>query len=84
MGEIKGKGKGKRGAFTDYQVQTLVRDHPGANLYQLLGHARRDMPRFDWSVGKIQKAIERLKREKILRGRIKLNGARACQQLYLR
>lgn len=71
-----------RGEFTDYQVLALIRDHPGSNLYQLLGHARRDMPKWEWSRGKVHKAVQRLKKEGKIEGRLKINGARSCQELY--
>lgn len=73
----------KKLGFTDLQVLNLVRDHPGSNIYQLVGHARKEMPRFDWSPGKIQYAVQRLKKDRKIKGRVKLTGARACQQLYL-
>jgi hypothetical protein len=77
------------GELTDYQILTLIRDHPGATIYQLLDYARAEMPvkpdkpDKGWTRGKVHKSVQRLKGKKRIKGRIKLNGARACQQLYL-
>jgi hypothetical protein len=68
--------------FTDVQVLMLIRSHPGKNIYQLHKLAEIEMPRWDWSYGKIQKAVQRLKKEKKVSGRIKVDGGRACQELW--
>ena len=71
-------------ALTDAQVLTLIRAHPGSNLYQLTKLAKKVMPRWTWSVGKIQKSAQRLKMAEKICGRTKIKGGRACQQLYSR
>ncbi len=70
--------------FTDMQVLTLVRACPGLNLYQLEKKAKEEMPRWTWTIGKIQKAVERLKKEKKVETVLKVNGGRACQEVYCR
>jgi len=68
--------------FTDVQVLTLIRANPGINLYQLEKKARQEMPKWPWSRGKIHKSVQRLKQAKKIEGRIKVTGARSCQELY--
>lgn len=68
--------------FTDIQVLTLVRAHPGLNLYQLQKQAEKDMWRWTWTIGKVQKAVERLKKEKKVETRLVINGGRSCQEVY--
>ena len=75
--------------FTDVQVLTLIRANPGINLYQLEKKAKLEMPRWPWTIGKIQKSVERLKKETkegkpILDTKIKVTGGRSCLQLYCR
>jgi hypothetical protein len=53
--------------FTDYQVLTLIKAHPGSSMSDILRYARKEMPSFGWTWGKIQKAILRLSdREKVI------------------
>jgi len=68
--------------FTDIQVLTLVRANPGMNLYQLEKQARLEMGKWPWTIGKIQKAVERLKKEKKVETRLVINGGRSCQEVY--
>jgi hypothetical protein len=68
--------------FTDIQVLMLIRSHPGSNIYQLNKAAPIEMPRWTWSIGKIHKSVQRLKKEKKIEGRLKINGGRSCQELY--
>jgi hypothetical protein len=68
--------------LTDMQVLTLVRAHPGLNLYQLEKKAKEEMSRWDWSIGKVQKSVERLKKEHKVQTRLIINGGRSCQQVY--
>jgi|GEM_PF-1150328 len=75
--------------LTDTQVLLLIRAHPGINLYQLKKKAELEMPRWAWTIGKVQKSVERLKRETkdgqpVLYTRLIVNGGRACQELYCR
>jgi len=70
--------------FTDVQILTLIRANPGINLYQLKKTAEKDMPKWSWSRGKIHKSVQRLKKELKIEGRIKINGARSCQELFCR
>jgi hypothetical protein len=72
------------GAFTDYQVLSLIRDHPGCTIYSLLKYARSEMPKWNWSRGKVHKAVQRLKRDKKIDTRLRVNGSRSCQELYCR
>ena len=50
--------------FTDIQVLTLVRDHPGESLRGLVRIAKKEMPKWPWTVGKIQKSVQRLEKSK--------------------
>jgi hypothetical protein len=71
--------------FTDLQVLTLVRAHPGLNLYQLTETAKKEMNLMgecNWTTGKIQKAVERLKKEEKVETRLVINGGRSCQEVY--
>lgn len=70
--------------FTDVQVLTLVRAYPGLNLYQLVKKAEEEMPRWPWTIGKIQKAVERLKKDGKIETSLKINGGRACQEVFLK
>lgn len=79
----------KKMNFTDFQVLTLIRANPGINLYQLVEVAKTEMPRWTWTIGKVQKSVERLKRETkagqpILTVKLKVVGGRSCLQLYCR
>jgi hypothetical protein len=42
------------------------------------------MPKWPWTIGKIQKAVERLKKDHKIETVLKVNGGRACQEVYLR
>jgi hypothetical protein len=71
--------------FTDVQVLALVRAHPGLNLYQLTEKAKEEMNlqgKCNWTTGKIQNAVQRLKKEGKVSTRLVVNGGRACQQVY--
>jgi hypothetical protein len=68
--------------FTDTQVLTLVRAYPGLNLYQLHKIAQKEMPRWPWSIGKVHKAVQRLKIAGKIETRYIVNGGRNCQLLY--
>lgn len=68
--------------FTDIQVLTLVRAHPGLNLYQLQQQAEKEMGRWPWTIGKIQKAVERLKAERKVETRSIVKGGRSCQEVF--
>ena len=46
--------------FTDVQVLALVKDHPGESLRGLVRAAKKEMPNWAWTVGKVQKAVQRL------------------------
>jgi hypothetical protein len=70
--------------FTDMQVITLIKKYPGLNLYQLKKKAEEEMPKWPWTIGKIQKAVERLKKDHKIETVLKVNGGRACQEVYLR
>ena len=70
--------------FTDIQVLTLVRASPGLNLYQLQKKAEEEMPKWPWTIGKVQKAVERLKKEKKVETRFVVKGGRSCQEVYCR
>ena len=70
--------------FTDVQVLTLVRANPGLNLYQLQKKAEEEMPKWPWTIGKVQKAVERLKKEKKVETRLVVKGGRSCQEVYCR
>ena len=70
--------------FTDVQVLTLVRANPGLNLYQLQKKAEEEMPKWPWTIGKVQKAVERLKKEKKVETRFVVKGGRSCQEVYCR
>ena len=70
--------------FTDVQVLTLVRANPGLNLYQLQKKAEEEMPKWSWTIGKVQKAVERLKKEKKVETRFVVKGGRSCQEVYCR
>lgn len=68
--------------FTDIQVLTLVRANPGLNLYQLEKKAKEEMSKWPWTFGKIQKAVERLKKEKKVETRLVVRGGRSCQEVF--
>jgi hypothetical protein len=70
--------------FTDVQVLTLVRASPGLNLYQLQKKAEEEMPKWPWTIGKVQKAVERLKKEKKVETRFVVKGGRSCQEVFCR
>ena len=70
--------------FTDVQVLTLVRANPGLNLYQLQKKAEEEMPKWPWTIGKVQKAVERLKKEKKVETRFVVKGGRSCQEVFCR
>lgn len=64
--------------FTDTQVLALVRSRPGLNLYQIQKAAQSKMPQWNWSIGKIQKAVGRLKELEKVDTETVLSGGRAC------
>ena len=64
--------------FTDTQVLALVRSSPGLNLYQIQKAAQSKMPQWNWSIGKIQKAVGRLKELEKVDTETILSGGRAC------
>ena len=70
--------------FTDVQVLTLIRASPGLNLYQLQKKAEEEMPKWPWTIGKVQKAVERLKKEKKVETRFVVKGGRSCQEVFCR
>jgi len=70
--------------LTDYQVLTLVREHPGANLYQLLKAAKKDMSKWGWSIGKIQRSVQRLASAKKVETDMAFQGGRASVCVRLR
>jgi hypothetical protein len=53
--------------FTNVQVLALVRAYPCLNVYQLAKKAQEEMSmggQCTWTTGKVQKSVERLKKEK--------------------
>jgi len=71
--------------FTDLQILTLVRAHPGLNLYQLTKKAQEEMSiggKCNWTIGKVQKSVERLKGDKKVQTRYVVERQRTCQQVY--
>ena len=50
----------KDARFTDYQVLTLIKSYPKSSMSDLLRHAETEMPGFIWTIGKVQKALDRL------------------------
>ena len=70
--------------FTDVQVLTLVRANPGLNLYQHQKKAEEEMPKWPWTIGKVQKAVERLRKEKKVETRFVVKGGRSCQEVFCR
>ena len=68
--------------FTDTQVIALIRAYPGLNLYQLTKKANEEMGRWPWTIGKVQKAVQRLKKDGKISTRLVVNGGRACQQVF--
>ena len=71
--------------FADLQVLTLVRAHPGLNIYELTLKANDEMGmngECHWSNGKVHKAIERLKNAKKVQTRFIVKGGRSCQLVY--
>jgi DNA-binding PadR family transcriptional regulator len=64
--------------FTDLQVLALVRDNPDLNLYQLEKKAKEEMVRWPWTIGKIQKAVERLEKAGKIETESVVQGGRAC------
>lgn len=65
-------------SLTDYQVLTLVRAHPGLNLYQLRQKAEEEMGKWPWTIGKIQAAVRRLESDRKVETETVLQGGRAC------
>lgn len=70
--------------FTDTQVLALIRQHPGLNLYRLMKQAQKDMPRWQWTIGKVQHAVERLEKAGRVEKRSTTEGGRACVLVYLK
>lgn len=68
--------------FTDMQVLTLVRNHPGLNLYQLTKKANEEMGRWNWSIGKVWRAVNRLKKAGKVETRIKQIGGKSCLEVH--
>jgi len=71
--------------FTDVQILTLIRAHPGLNVYQLAKKAQDEMSmggQCNWTTGKVQKAVERLKMEKKVETRYVVKRCRTCQEVY--
>jgi hypothetical protein len=71
--------------FTDVQVLTLIRAYPGLNVYQLAKKAQEEMSmagRCTWSTGKVQKSVERLKKERKVETRYIVRRQRTCQLVY--
>lgn len=64
--------------FTDVQVLTLIRANPGLNLYQLEKRAKEEMAKWPWTIGKIQKAVERLEKAGKIETEKTILGGRAC------
>lgn len=70
--------------LTDYQVLALVREHPGSNLYQLLKAAEKEMDKWSWSIGKIQRSVQRLASAKKVETNTAFQGGRASVCVRLR
>jgi hypothetical protein len=71
--------------FTDTQMLTLIKANPGLNLYQLTKKAREEMGmngQCNWTTGKVQKAIERLEKQKKVGTRYVVCKQRTCRQVY--
>jgi hypothetical protein len=71
--------------FTDLQVLALVRAYPYLNVYQLAKKAREEMSmggQCTWTTGKVQKSVERLKKEKKVETRYVVRRQRTCQEVY--
>jgi hypothetical protein len=71
--------------FTDVQVLTLIRANPGLNVYQLAKKAKEEMGmggQCSWTTGKVQKAVERLKKERKVKTQYIVRRQRTCQLVY--
>ncbi len=71
--------------FTDMQILTLIRAHPGLNLYQLTKKANEELYKRNnepWTIGGIQKSVQRLRKAKKIETRLKVNGGKSCLELY--
>ena len=71
--------------FTDIQVLTLVRAYSGLNIYPLTKKAKEEMGmngRCNWTTGKVQRAVERLKKDNKVKTRYEVRKWRTCQQVY--
>jgi len=64
--------------LTDLQVLTLVKAHPGLNFYQIQQTAKKSMKKWEWSIGKIQKAVRRLEESGKVETETVISGGRAC------
>lgn len=55
--------------FTDYQVLTVIRANPGSSMRELLRILKREMRQWPWSIGKVQRSVQRLEES----GRIRVD-----------
>lgn len=66
--------------FTDYQVLTMIRANPDLNLYQLYKNCGSQM-KGDWTIGKVQGAVDRLESKGRIISSTSIEGGRACRKL---
>lgn len=64
--------------LSDLQVLTLVRARPGLNFYQIQKAAKESMKNWNWSIGKIEKAVRRLEESGKVETERVISGGRAC------
>ncbi len=68
--------------FTDYQVETLVKLHPGKSMYDLLKIAQSEMSKFAWNHDKIRHSINRLEKRGKVRSKYEINGGRSRRIIF--
>jgi DNA-binding PadR family transcriptional regulator len=64
--------------LSDLQVLTLVKARPGMNLYEIKKAAAESMQKWKWSIGKIQKSVQRLEESGKVETERVISGGRAC------
>jgi hypothetical protein len=75
-------GDRKRVGYTNFQVLTAIKTHPGCNLYELLDICQTDYSRWMWTIGKVQRSVNTLEQAGQIKSDTFISGGRACRQLY--
>ncbi len=70
--------------YIDRQVRQMIKNHPGAHLYQLVQIANKEHQTRKWDYNTIKNAANRLENKEKVASELTIIGGRAVRKLYLR